>query len=83
MAAATVNALDLTFADPLPGGPLDGVGGLLERPSGGLDRGQPPQGVGGVFDRQVQVRVGGVQVGMAVLAVGDPFDADLAEDRGQ
>ena len=75
--------LDLAFADLLAGGAADGRAGLLERAAGGFDRGQPAQPVGVPLDRQVQRRVGGVQVLVPAVAVGQAFHLDLAEDAGQ
>jgi len=75
--------LDLAFADLLAGGAADGRAGLLERAPGGFDRGQPAQPMGVPLDRQVQRRVGGVQVLVPAVAVGLAFHLNLAEDAGQ
>ena len=71
--------LQLAFAEALPGAPLDRRDGVVEGVPRGFDRGESAQPVGLGVERQVQQGVGGMQVGMPLLAVGEPPDADLSE----
>ena len=75
--------LDLPFADVLAGGPGDGVGGRLEGPSGRLDRRQPAQAMRVTLGRKVQLAVGGIQVGVTAVAVGETLHVEVAEDGGE
>ena len=75
--------LDLPFADVLAGGPGDGVGGRLEGPSGRLDRRQPAQAMRVALLGEVQLAVGGIQVGVTAVAVGEALHVELPEDGGE
>jgi hypothetical protein len=75
--------LSLPFAHASAGGPEDRLRGVLERAARGLDRGQPPQPVRVLFLRQVQRRIGRIQVRRPRRAVGHPGDRHLPEHRGQ
>lgn len=56
---------------------------VVEGPAAGLHGRQPAQLVGVPLGRQVQCRVGRVQVPPPGFAVGDAGHVHLAEDRGQ
>ncbi len=73
----------LALAQPLTRGPLDRRHGIIEGASGSLDSRQPAQPVRMTLGRQVQQRVGGVQVGGAARAVGTTLDLQFTEDAGQ
>ena len=70
---------ELTLSRPGAGDPSDRVLGVLEAAAGGFDRGQFPQPVGVQFLRQVQDRIGRIQVAFAAPAVGEAGDVDRAE----
>ncbi len=57
--------------------------GPVEGPARGLDGCQATKRVRVLLRGQVQRRVGGGQVGVALPAVGAPANRDLTEDRGQ
>jgi hypothetical protein len=75
--------LGLSLAQDRSRGPADRLACGFERAAGGLDRIQPAQAVGVLFLREVQGRVGGVQVRRARRPVRDPGHRHLAEHRGQ
>jgi hypothetical protein len=75
---------DLTLTQVLSAGPFDRVHRAFVGTSGALDGGQPPQSMGVLLDRQVQHRIGRVQVRLTGGTVGQPGDRDLTEeDRPQ
>ena len=75
--------LDLALADPLPAGPFDRLPGLLERAAGCLDRGQAAQPVRVRLAGQVELRVGGIEVGVPAVPIRQPGHRDRAEDAAQ
>ena len=75
--------LDLAFGNVLAGGAFDGSAGLLEGPSRRLDRRQATKPVGVAFGGQVEDTVGGVEVRVATMPVGETLHVDPAEDGRQ
>lgn len=75
--------LDLPVPDAGAGVGVDPLAGVGEAAADGLDRGEPGQPVRVHSVRQVQHRIGGVQVPHTSAAIGDPNHGDLAEHRGQ
>lgn len=73
----------LAFAHGLPAASFDRVGGGVERAPGGLDRRDKAQPVAVALGGQVQHAVGGVQVRLAALAVGEALHAHHPEYRRQ
>jgi hypothetical protein len=73
--------LDLAFTQPLPGLALDRIGRVLEAAAPSLQRGQLAQPVRVTLDRQVQRRVGGMQVPQSGRAVRQPLDRHGPEHR--
>ncbi len=67
----------------LAGGPFDGVGCLLERSSGRLDRSEAAQAVRVTFGGQVERPVGGMKIRVAAMAVGETLHLDRPQDRHQ
>jgi len=75
--------LDLTLAQPLPGGPRHRGGRVGERAPHAFDRRQPAQPVGVLLCRKVQHGISRVQVGVSAVTVGHPPDPDRPEHGGQ
>jgi hypothetical protein len=75
--------LDLAFAELAARGAADRLGRFFERSPRALDGGEAPEPVGVALVGQVELAVGGIQVGVTAAAVGEPGDGDVAEDRGQ
>jgi hypothetical protein len=75
--------LQLAFAQALSGAPPDRLPDAIEGASRRLHDGQPAQAVGVELDREVQVRVGGTQVGVTSPPIGQASDLDLAEHDQQ
>jgi len=75
--------LDLTLAQPLPGGPRHRGGRVGERAPRAFDRRQPAQPVGVLLCRKVQHGISRVQVGVSAVTVGHPPDPDRPEHGGQ
>src|SRR5215471_6666140 len=71
--------LQLALAQALTSAPPDRLPNVVEGAARPLQDRQPAQAVGVELDRQVQVRISGVQVGVTALAVGQASDLDLAE----
>ena len=74
---------DLSLAQVLAGAAFDGFHGPVERTPGALDRGEVPQPMGVLLDREVQRGVGRMQVRPAGFAVGPSGHGDLTEDGAQ
>jgi len=81
--AAVGEVLQLAFAQLLSGAVADRSHRVVERAAGGLDRGEVAQPVRVFLGRQVEHRVGGMQVGLPGCAVGQPRDLDRPEDGGK
>ncbi len=59
------------------------IRGVIEGAPRRFDRSQLPQAVRVLLHREVQLRVGAIQVGVTAATVGQPRHRDLAEHRGQ
>jgi hypothetical protein len=73
----------LALAQALSGAASDRLPDAVEGASRRLHDGQPAQAVGVELDRQVQVRVGGMQIGVTSSPVRQASDLDLAEHGQQ
>ena len=70
---------DLAFSQPLPGLATDRIDRVIEAAARGLQRGELAQPVRMTLDRQVERRVGGMQVPHPGCPVGQPLDRHGAE----
>ena len=75
--------LDLALPEPLPGRALDRLDRVLEAAAGRLQRRELAQPVGVTLDRQVQRRVGGMQVRRLRRPIRQPRDRHRPEHRLQ